>query len=165
MQEVREAAGIEIYTVYLQVREDILWGRISDRLKEQPERKKYDEDKREWMDKTVQFYETFNEWDLVVENNNLNTAEVMREIIGKLALRSQRLRDTMQGANSPGKEYFRKNLGVENVLATIHSPSQSTEKEDREADLEAAALASKEHSLPVVDAKGASEASFRRTSP
>jgi hypothetical protein len=111
MQEVREAAGIEIYTVYLQVREDILWGRISDRLKE-------------------------------------------------------RLRDTMQGANSPGKEYFRKNLGVENVLATIHSPSQSTEKEDREADLEAAALASKEHSLPVVDAaNGASEASFRRTSP
>lgn len=49
IKEVREAAGIEVYTVYCKVEKEVLWGRIQDRLVDQPERTKYNEDKREWM--------------------------------------------------------------------------------------------------------------------
>lgn len=37
--------------------EELLWKRICERLKQEPERKKYNEDKKEWMQRTVQFYE------------------------------------------------------------------------------------------------------------
>ena len=64
MKEVREAAGIEVYTVYLQVERELLWSRIMDRLKREPGRVKYREDKREWMESTLQFYDNFK-WDMV----------------------------------------------------------------------------------------------------
>ena len=47
IKEVREAAGIEVYTVYVNVEKEVLWDRIQNRLQDEPERKKYDEDKRE----------------------------------------------------------------------------------------------------------------------
>ena len=47
IKEVREAAGIEVYTVYVKVEKEVLWNRIQSRLQNEPERKKYDEDKRE----------------------------------------------------------------------------------------------------------------------
>ena len=46
IKEVREAAGIEVYTVYVKVEKEVLWSRIQSRLENEPERKKYDEDKR-----------------------------------------------------------------------------------------------------------------------
>lgn len=64
MKEVREAAGIEVYTVYLEVERELLWSRIQQRLKREPGRVKYNEDKREWMEATLNFYDNFK-WDLV----------------------------------------------------------------------------------------------------
>lgn len=64
MKEVREAAGIEVYTVYLQVEKELLWSRILNRLKREPGRVKYNEDKREWMEATLNFYDNFL-WDMV----------------------------------------------------------------------------------------------------
>ncbi|CAE7919445.1 unnamed protein product, partial [Symbiodinium sp. KB8] len=43
MREVLEAADIEIYTVLIKVDREILWDRILQRLKLEPERKKYNE--------------------------------------------------------------------------------------------------------------------------
>eukprot|EP01029_Cantina_marsupialis_P027837 TRINITY_DN774072_c0_g1_i1.p1 TRINITY_DN774072_c0_g1~~TRINITY_DN774072_c0_g1_i1.p1 ORF type:complete len:267 (+),score=60.37 TRINITY_DN774072_c0_g1_i1:27-803(+) len=69
IQEVYEAAGIAVVTVHVSVMEEILWGRIQNRLKVEPERVKYDEDKREWMEKTLSFYNGFS-WDCKVSNED-----------------------------------------------------------------------------------------------
>ena len=64
MEEVKDAVNVEFYTVHVKVDAELLWQRIQARLANEPDRAKYNEDKRDWMDKTLQFYDTF-EWDLV----------------------------------------------------------------------------------------------------
>jgi len=67
-RELREEANIYIFTVCLQVEKDILWKRICERLEREPQRKKYGEDSREWMEKIHDLYSNFN-WDLTLPNN------------------------------------------------------------------------------------------------
>ena len=117
IEEVRAAAGIEIYTVHMSVEKELLWARIQDRLTREPERRKYDEDKREWMEKTVQFYDTFN-WDLVVHNNHITMPELMREILSSLCEKSNRLRNIMLDENRPGRDYFRERLGSDDIIVS-----------------------------------------------
>ena len=64
MEEVKDAVNVEFYTVHVKVDAELLWQRIQARLANEPDRAKYNEDKRDWMDKTLQFYNSF-EWDLV----------------------------------------------------------------------------------------------------
>ncbi|GMI35404.1 hypothetical protein TeGR_g11941, partial [Tetraparma gracilis] len=68
IREVREAAGIEVYTVHVSVDPDKLWSRIQGRLQLYPERKLLKEDKREHMTKITDFYEGFK-WDARVDNS------------------------------------------------------------------------------------------------
>lgn len=71
-------SGIYIKTIYIQVGDDILWDRISQRLEREPHRKKYNEDSHDWMKKTVGFYEGHS-WDAVIKNNG-PIDEVMTDI-------------------------------------------------------------------------------------
>jgi len=69
LQALREEAGIFVYTVYLRVASDnLLWERIQTRLVKEPQRKLYNEHSRQWMQTTLQFYES-RTWDFVFENN------------------------------------------------------------------------------------------------
>lgn len=117
IEEVRKAAGIEIYTVHMSVEKNLLWSRIQDRLQREPERRKYDEDKREWMEKTVRFYDNF-QWDLVVQNNHITMPELMREILCSLSEKSPRLRSIMLDENRPGRDYFRERLGSDDIISS-----------------------------------------------
>lgn len=65
-QEVLSAANILLFTVCLQVEPDQLWSRICSRLTREPERAKYREDDRAWMDRVLERYGGF-EWDVVVD--------------------------------------------------------------------------------------------------
>ena len=88
VRELRESAQIEIYTVYLQVEKEILWARIQERLAREPHREKYNEGDREWMEKTLGFYEGF-EWDATITNNEENAiASVMDGVVSTIAGRS-----------------------------------------------------------------------------
>ena len=127
INEVREAAGIEIYTVYMTVEKELLWSRIQDRLSREPERKKYDEDKRAWMEKTVAFYDNF-EWDLRVVNNNTTMPVLMRHILCKLSSRSPLLKRIMTDEDRPGREYFRERLGSDDVVTPETTPTSDTQK-------------------------------------
>lgn len=129
IQEIREAAGIEVYTVYMKVDNDILWERIQNRLEMEPDRRKYDEDKREWMEKTVRFYEDF-QWDLVVENNDITMPVLMQKILQSLAVRSPQLRQIMSQSDSPGRSYFRKRLGSTDVLRPMIRDDETKENWD-----------------------------------
>ena len=127
IKEVREAAGIEIYTVYMSVEKELLWSRIQDRLSREPERKKYDEDKRAWMEKTVDFYDNFT-WDLTVTNNHTTMPELMRDILCRLSLRSERLKAIMCDDERPGREYFRERLGSDDVVTPPTTPQEEDKK-------------------------------------
>ncbi|EFA83406.1 hypothetical protein PPL_03552 [Heterostelium album PN500] len=82
IEELRSYAQIDIKTVYLQVDDDKLWQRIEDRLKREPERKNYGEDKRAWMEDSVRFYNQ-SKWDLTINNDDLQTFQQRTESIFK----------------------------------------------------------------------------------
>lgn len=73
--------NIEIIMVRVDVDENILWGRIVDRLEREPNRHMYDEDSRQLMYKVLNFYAGFTKWDFVLENNTRvdNTVKVLIE--------------------------------------------------------------------------------------
>ena len=132
IKEVREAAGIEVYTVYCKVEQETLWERIQERLVDQPERVKYKEDKREWMDKTLDFYDNFK-WDVVTDNTNTTYPHLMQDILRKLAIRSPQLKSILKHEDSPGKFYFRKKLGQTFVLEDTKEDDEK--REDRGSNL------------------------------
>ena len=90
-------AGVEIYTVYLQVKPATLWSRIQRRLLNEPDRVLYKEDSREWMETVLSFYEQYNNWDFVIDNSVDDRAsalsDVMMEVIKGVESRSPRFRD------------------------------------------------------------------------
>eukprot|EP00761_Pharyngomonas_kirbyi_P001576 gb/GECH01001580.1/.p1 GENE.gb/GECH01001580.1/~~gb/GECH01001580.1/.p1 ORF type:complete len:215 (+),score=61.45 gb/GECH01001580.1/:1-645(+) len=93
IEEMRQI-GIDIYTVNLKVDKEILWNRILDRLEHEPQRKKYNEDSREWMEQTLEFYDTFN-WDFTIENNEISIEKVTRQLVRKLANRVPSFKQTL----------------------------------------------------------------------
>ena len=88
MKEVQAASNIEIHTICVQVDAEVLWGRIQARLQREPERVRYNEDKREWMSKTLDFYSTFR-WDMRVPNNHGSLVDVQRAVLEMVAARSK----------------------------------------------------------------------------
>ncbi|SIP85948.1 Hypothetical protein PACV_233 [Pacmanvirus A23] len=70
INDLKIHADIEIITVYIDVQKDILWNRIQERLKLEPERRKYNEHKYSWMETTLEFYQKNNHlWQYKLENN------------------------------------------------------------------------------------------------
>lgn len=91
--EVKEAAGIEILTVHLKVDKETLWKRIQARLKVEPGRVKYNEDKREWMEKVRAFYDEFK-WDLDIDNSEEDPSKtlksLMQRVVARICLKNRR---------------------------------------------------------------------------
>jgi hypothetical protein len=83
MKEVQSEAGIDIYTVCVKVKRDLLWSRIMDRLEREPHRLKYNEHKREWMESVSNFYDNFK-WDLYVDNNEQTIDSLLENFINQL---------------------------------------------------------------------------------
>jgi len=82
LKDLLEFANIQIITVYVRVEEELLWKRICERLKQEPERRKYNEDKYDWMQRTVQFYEDKSSlWDYTVHNNDLGVQRLMQSLM------------------------------------------------------------------------------------
>ncbi|KAG7402225.1 hypothetical protein PHYBOEH_003484 [Phytophthora boehmeriae] len=79
MREVQDFAGVQFYTVHVQVERELLWRRIVARLELEPERLRLNEHKREWMEETLAFYESF-QWDLTVDNDERSVATIAENI-------------------------------------------------------------------------------------
>ncbi|KAL4102424.1 hypothetical protein PRIC1_006169 [Phytophthora ramorum] len=79
MREVQKFAGVQFYTVHVQVERELLWSRICARLALEPERLRLNEHKREWMEQTLAFYESF-QWDLTVANDERSVATIADNI-------------------------------------------------------------------------------------
>eukprot|EP00644_Phytophthora_capsici_P011879 jgi/Phyca11/563421/estExt2_Genewise1.C_PHYCAscaffold_120148 len=79
MKEVQDYAGVQFYTVHVLVERELLWRRICARLELEPERLRLNEHKREWMEETLAFYESFT-WDLTVTNDERSVATIAENI-------------------------------------------------------------------------------------
>lgn len=89
IKELAHAAQIEIHTVYIKVRPSVLWKRIQARLLEQPGRLQFNENKREWMDQTLDFYDNFT-WDCDIDNSDCSVPAVMENLVSMISRRSPR---------------------------------------------------------------------------
>lgn len=96
IKQLHELAGIHIITVYVKVDDEVLWERIGERLKREPAREKFNESSREWMDKTVSFYNNnSNLWDHVVENNS-SIDELIDKVISNLSVEQPKFQKIAQ---------------------------------------------------------------------
>lgn len=82
--DLSEHADIHVVTINVNVAEECLWNRIQQRLEQEPERRKYNEHKREWMEKTNDWYKS-RKWDLVVDNSSGSVEETLSELLHILA--------------------------------------------------------------------------------
>ena len=78
IEELREI-GIHVETVYLQVEATELWRRIQARLQVQPDRTRYFEHERSWMDQTVQWYEA-QSWTHTLDTTHARPTDVFNTL-------------------------------------------------------------------------------------
>lgn len=83
IEELSKMANIHVVTVRLSADRDIVWRRITERLKVEPERKKFNENKREWMDETMDWYDGFR-WDITVDNGTISSEQCAPELVNHL---------------------------------------------------------------------------------
>jgi len=77
IKELEKFCSVKIITAYLRVDPGILWSRITQRLRREPERERYREGDIDWMRHVTAFYEQ-RTWDLSVLNND-TPIEVVRD--------------------------------------------------------------------------------------
>lgn len=75
---------MHIHTVHLRTDRTLLWRRIQQRLALEPQRLALREDKMEWMDAVLSFYDTMR-WDITVANNEVAMTDLVLEVLGTLA--------------------------------------------------------------------------------
>jgi len=86
--EMREVADVHVHTVHLRTERELLWDRITARLEREPSRVSLGEDRREWMEKVLAFYDSMA-WDLTVPNNSDSVVELMTTVMTALTTISE----------------------------------------------------------------------------
>lgn len=82
IEEVREFANIYIHSVHVRVEREVLWKRVQARLELEPDRAIYKEDKREWMEQVVSFYENFS-WDTEIDNTEDDVTMSLQNLLSR----------------------------------------------------------------------------------
>jgi predicted ATPase len=83
IQELK-AVDIHVLSCLVSVDEPVLWARIQKRLEREPNRSLYNEDKREWMETVLSFYNGRDDWDLVIDNTSSTVAESCQRVLAML---------------------------------------------------------------------------------
>jgi thymidylate kinase len=82
--DLAESANIHVVTININVAEACLWDRIQQRLEREPEREKYNEHKRAWMEETNNWYKS-RKWDLTIDNSSGSVDETLERLLHILA--------------------------------------------------------------------------------
>jgi len=83
VRELRDA-GINIVTLNITCREDVLWNRVTERLAREPAREKLNEGSLEHLRMAMTFYDE-HPWDHQVDNTDGGALERVLELLRKLA--------------------------------------------------------------------------------
>ena len=89
LEELAEKADIHVLTVHIRVEPDVLWQRIQARLRREPQRAKFNEDSRAWMEHALSFYnDADRKWNFTVDNNSGALSQLMANVVGELRCNS-----------------------------------------------------------------------------
>mmetsp|Transcript_43048 Transcript_43048/g.111465 ORF Transcript_43048/g.111465 Transcript_43048/m.111465 type:complete len:188 (-) Transcript_43048:1736-2299(-) len=75
--------GIHIVTVHIKVQAELLWERIQSRLHLHPERRLYNEHKKEWMEEVQQWYNGYS-WDVTLDNDTDSLPDLLHRTVDVL---------------------------------------------------------------------------------
>ena len=126
IKEIRDQAGIEVVTVHVDVPEDLLWQRIQERLQREPERKRLNEHKMDWMRHTQEWYKGFH-WDLTVDNGRRCVHDVMIEVLASLKrVVSARDEDDSSSTTEEGKDRDSSSTALTTAASTTTTTTSST---------------------------------------
>jgi len=101
IEELESMVDIRIITVLVDVETEILWKRILERLERETFRLKYNEDSREWMETTLEFYRSKErKWDFRIENNSNIVCEVMNKLISTLCVKVDKFSESYSDYSS-----------------------------------------------------------------
>jgi thymidylate kinase len=136
MKEVQQFSNVQFYTIHVEVEQELLWNRILKRLERQPERVRFNEHKRSWMDQTLEFYTTF-EWDLRVENGHQSISAVVDEMVHLLSEKDDVFRQVAHRKKSSFASSFSSSYdtSVASSLASVSSASSDSECESVSSNL------------------------------
>lgn len=96
-------AGIDIVNIYINVDENVLWNRISDRLKLEPGRAQYNENSRAHMITVLEFYKSHEDlWHHTVDNTEDDIENVIKDVIAISKGTTNALGASTPGANALG---------------------------------------------------------------
>ncbi|KAF1332861.1 P-loop containing nucleoside triphosphate hydrolase, partial [Globisporangium splendens] len=123
MQEVEEQTNVQFYTVHISVEPELLWSRIIDRLEREPERVRFNEHKRSWMDETLAFYNSFK-WDLTINNDERSVPTIVDNISNLLVAQDANFRVVYERTKS---------LSCNSSVASTDSDYESVEEHELEA--------------------------------
>lgn len=124
MREVEQQSNVQFYTVHVAVEPELLWRRIVGRLEREPERVRFNEHKRSWMDETLAFYNAF-QWDLTVANDERSVATIAASISALLEAQDATFRAVVARTKS---------LSCTSSVASTDSDFESVEGEEDEED-------------------------------
>ncbi|KAL0238848.1 hypothetical protein PCE1_004539 [Barthelona sp. PCE] len=96
--ELFESARIKVLTVHITCDSQTLWNRIQDRLRLEPERKRYGEHRHEWMTQAKEFYDNHG-WDHTIDNSNKTFVQMKDELVSIV-------KNTFNDYPIPGENYF-----------------------------------------------------------
>ncbi|RQM17585.1 hypothetical protein DD237_003111 [Peronospora effusa] len=130
MREVQDYAGVQFYTVHVQVERKLLWHRICARLELEPERLRLNEHKLEWMEEIVTFYENFT-WDLTVTNDKRSVATIA-ETISRLLRQKDNTFEAVYKCTKP--RAMSPHLSSTSSILSTDSECGSAEEENVDAD-------------------------------
>ena len=136
MAEVNREANVRIVTVHLQVSRGILWNRIQQRLLDEPDRVKYSEDKIEWMDQVMNFYDNF-QWDFRVNNdNNLGYSlhSLMLKLLASIARKDHDFTSAILASNKGLADEVAEAVQDTDPLSPISVPSAASDVVSRRVD-------------------------------
>lgn len=122
MREVEQQSNVQFYTVHVSVEPELLWSRIVGRLEHEPERIRFNEHKRSWMEETLAFYNAF-QWDLTVANDERSVATIVDNISALLVA---------QDANFRAVYERTKSLSCTSSVASTDSDLESVEEDEDE---------------------------------
>ena len=83
MKELKEVADVHVHTVHLRTERALLWDRIQARLQLEPERAALREDRMDWMDKVLDFYDSLS-WDITLANNETTMCDLVEGVMQAL---------------------------------------------------------------------------------
>jgi len=116
IEDLKTQANIHVFTVLVKVEKELLWERIQDRLIREPERAKYNEGSRDWMDVTNNWYGE-RAFDFVIENNSGSIQQVKKRLVAELCVQVNNFKDSL-AEHHPDDHHFER-LAAENLQGEV----------------------------------------------